>query len=57
MLVCVFVLCVLQDSQVDQHFADETFPVENKSICLSICLSIYLSISWHSNVINRWGRL
>jgi len=29
--LCTCILCVLQDSQVDQHFADGTFPVENKN--------------------------
>ena len=29
--LCICIVCVLQDSQVDQHFADGTFPVENKN--------------------------
>ena len=39
--MCSCIVCVLQDSQVDQYFADGTFPVKNKKI---IYLSIYLSI-------------
>jgi len=29
--LCTCIVCVLQDSQVDQHFADGTFSVENKN--------------------------
>ena len=29
--LCTCIVCVLQDSQVGQYFADGTFPVENKN--------------------------
>ena len=29
--LCTCIVRVLQDSQVDQHFADGTFPVQNKN--------------------------